>query len=151
MSPSLIQQVLDRVSLPQPIAEILENNLSNQVFQHSGLNDVNDYVSNSLVAVAISILSFIICFVVAYFLLSLLVSLIHHVFRLPLLKQLDWLAGGVLGLLRGGLLLYIIFLIIPVLSTIIPLDAFDTLLAESALAPIFQSNGFFASVIAGKL
>ena len=46
---------------------------------------------------------------------------------------------------------YALFLLIPVLSTNIPLDAFNELLAQSTLAPIFNSNGFFASVIAGKL
>ena len=83
--------------------------------------------------------------------LSVVVSLIQHVFKLPLLKQMDWLAGGIFGLARGALLVYVIFLLVPVLSTIIPLDAFNDLLAQSTLAPIFQSDGFFAQVIAGHI
>ena len=61
------------------------------------------------------------------------------------------LAGGVFGLIRGGLVLYVIFLVIPILSTIIPMDAFSDMLSQSTLAPIFQSDGFFAQVIAGKI
>ena len=80
-----------------------------------------------------------------------MVSLIAHVFKLPLLKQLDWLAGGAFGLARGALILYVIFLLIPILSTIIPLDNFNELLAQSTLAPIFQSDGFFARMVSGKL
>ena len=79
------------------------------------------------------------------------VGLMQAVFKLPLLKHLDWLAGGAFGLVRGGLILYVIFLLIPILSTVIPLDAFNELLAQSTLAPVFQSDGFFVKVITGKL
>ena len=151
LSDGVIAQVLDSVSLPAPIANILENNLRTRAFTGTGLNTVNDYVSNTVVAVAVNALSFIACFALSYLVLSVLISLIQHVFRLPILKQLDWLAGGAFGLVRGALILYVLFLLVPILSTIIPLDAFNEMLVQSTLAPIFQSNGFFASVIAGKL
>ena len=151
LNDGLIKQVLDSVSLPSPIANILENNLRSQVFASTGLTTVNDYVSNTMVAVAINALSYIVCFVACYLILSVIVSLIQHVFKLPLLKQLDWLAGGLFGLARGALIVYVLFLLIPILSTVIPMDAFNDLVAQSMLAPIFQSDGFFAGVIAGKL
>ena len=151
LNDNIITQVLDSVSLPAPIESILRGNLVNQVFSGTGLTTVNDYVSNTVVAVAVNALCFIACFAVSYMVLSVLVSLIHHVFKLPLLKQLDWLAGGAFGLVRGGLLLYVIFLLVPILSTIIPLDAFNDLVSQSALAPIFQSDGFFGQVISGRI
>ena len=150
LSDGLIDQVLQSVSLPEPIANILQNNLKSQSFAGTGLTTVNDYVSNTVVAVAVNALCYIVCFAVSYLVLSVVLSLIQHVFKLPLLKQLDWLAGGVFGLIRGALLLYVIFLLIPILSTVIPLDAFNDLLAQSTLAPIFQSDGFFAGVISGR-
>ena len=150
LSDSLVNQVLESVSLPQSIQNILRSNLSNQSFAGTGLSTVNDYVSNTVVAVAINILCFLACFALSYVVLSLLLSLIQHVFRLPLLRQLDWLAGGAFGLMRGALLLYALFLVVPLLSTIIPLDAFNELLSQSALSPIFQSDGLFARVISGR-
>ena len=151
LSDNVIQKVLDSVDLPESIASILRGNMKSQSFSGTGLTTVNDYVSNTVVAVAVDILCFIVVFAACYLVLSIVVSLIQHVFKLPLLKQLDWLAGGAFGLVRGGLILYVIFLIIPILSTIIPMDAFNDILAQSTLAPIFQSDGFFAQVISGKL
>ncbi|MBQ7657237.1 MAG: CvpA family protein [Clostridia bacterium] len=145
-----IDQILSSVSLPEPIANILGSNLKGKVFADAGLTTVNDYVSNTVVGVAVNILCFIAVYAVAYLVLSVVVGLIQAVFKLPLLKHLDWLAGGVFGLLRGGLILYVIFLIIPILSTVIPLDAFNELMAQSTLAPIFQSDGLFLRVISGK-
>lgn len=149
LSDDTINQILANVNLPDEIETVLEKNLQNRSFQNSGLTTVNDYVSNTIVSIAVNVLCFIVCYAVAYLLLSLVVNLIHHVFRLPLLKQLDWLAGGVFGLLRGAVLLYIIFLALPLINTIISLEALDTLIAESTLAPIFQSGGLFAKVISG--
>ena len=149
LTDGLIDQVLQSVSLPDPIASILQNNLRNESFLGTGLSTVNDYVSNTVVGVAVNVLCYIVCFGVSYLVLSVVLSLVQAVFRLPLLRQLDWLAGGALGLARGALLLYVIFLLIPILSTVIPLDSFNDLLAQSTLAPIFQSDGFFSRVIAG--
>ena len=115
------------------------------------LTTVNDYVSNTVVAVAINVLCFVACFAVAYLLLSMVVGLIKHVFRFPLLKMMDWLAGGIFGLLRGAVLVYIVFLLVPILSTVLPVDTLNILLEESKLAGMFMSDGFFAGVIAGRL
>lgn len=151
MREGLIQEVLSSVELPSSIATILESNLENASFAGTILTTVNDYVSNTVVAVAINVLCFVLCFAAAYLVLSMIMGLIRHVFKFPLLKTLDWLAGGIFGLLRGAVLVYIVFLLVPVVSTVLPVDTLDVLLTESKLAGIFMSDGFFAGVIAGKL
>ncbi len=151
ISESLIDKVLTSVNLPESISNILRANLTNASFSGTALTTVNDYVSNTVVAVAVNVLCFLLCFLAAYAVLSILASLIHNVFRFPILKQLDWLAGGAFGLLRGAMLVYLIFLLVPVLSTVVPLNAFSEALQKSTLAPVFTSDGFFAGVISGKL
>lgn len=142
-----LSRVLENVNLPEPIENVLKNNLLSDTFSENGLTTVNDYVSYTVVGIAIHILCFILCYIAAHLVLSILVNIIHHVFRLPLLKHLDWLAGGVLGLFRGALILYVIFLALPLINTIVSIDALNELTAASTLAPIFQSNGLFARVI----
>ena len=151
LSENVIDQILQSVHLPDSISDILKGNLMGQAFSSIGLKTVNEYVSSTVVSVVVNALCFIAVFAVSYMVLSVVLSLIQHVFELPLLKQLDWLAGGAFGLVRGALLLYVIFLLIPILSTVIPLDSFNELLSQSQLAYIFQSAGFFARVISGKI
>ena len=64
--------------------------------------------------------------------------------------MMDWLAGGAFGLVRGVVLVYMLFLLVPILSTVLPVDGFDALLQHSRLASLFMSDGFFAGVIAGR-
>lgn len=137
----------EHVNLPVSIENALEDNLISKTLESKGAHTVNDYVSSTVVGIAISILCFILCYIGAHLILSLIVSIVSHVFKLPLLKQMDWLAGGVLGLLRGALLLYVLFLALPLVSTIISIEPVQALIDESTLAPIFQSDGLFARVI----
>lgn len=147
LTPDVITRVLSSVSLPKEISDILKTNLSDKSFLGTGLNTVNDYVSSTVVAVAIDAICYVLVFAVAYLILAAVVSLIRHVFRLPILKQLDWLAGGVFGLLRGGMILYVLFLIIPVVRMVLPIGGFDEMLAASRIVPIFSNEGFFAAII----
>jgi len=154
LSDSSIRQVIDSVGLPASISSILENNIRGRVFSQSvsdAERTVNVYVEKTLIGIVLNILSFLLCFAVSYIILSIIISLIHHVFQLPILKQMDWLAGGIFGFARGWLILYIVFLIIPILSTVIPLDSFNETLAQSSLAHIFQSDGMFAWAVTGRL
>lgn len=147
VSGSALDTVLNSVSLPESIEQVLRNNIVTQAFSKSGLSTVNDYVSNTIVSTAISILSFLVCFAAAYLILTLLLSLIRHVFEYPILRQLDWLAGGAFGLVRGAALCYLLVLLIPLIQVIVPGEQFTSTLESSSLAGWFSNDGFFMKVI----
>lgn len=147
VSGSALDTVLNSVSLPESIEQVLRNNIVTQAFSKSGLSTVNDYVSNTIVSTAISILSFLVCFAAAYLILTLVLSLIRHVFEYPILRQLDWLAGGAFGLVRGAALCYLLVLLIPLIQVIVPGGQFTSTLESSSLAGWFSNDGFFMKVI----
>lgn len=149
MSDALIQTVLKSVSLPDSIAAILRSNLSGAVFASAGMNTVNDYVAYTIVAVVLQSFSFVLCYFVCFVLLHGIVALIGHIFYFPVLKHFDGLAGGIYGLLRGVIVLYVLCLMVPVIRTIIPVDLLSRYLGESVLSPIFVSDGFFARIVTG--
>ena len=95
----------------------------------------------------IEVISYLLVFAAAYIILSFIISLIKHVMDFPILKQLDWLAGGVFGVLRGGVLVYLLLLLVPLISTVLPADGIGKLIADSSLAHLFSSDGFFIRVI----
>lgn len=149
LSRSVVDTVLSSVALPKQLADILEHNLLTEALAGSGRVTVNDYVSGTIVGAALQVLCFIACVVAAYAALTLLVSLIRHVVRFPILRQLDWLAGGLFGTARGILLVALVFLLIPIALTVIPVKGLDDILSGSTLAGYFSGGGFFARVISG--
>lgn len=143
--------VLSHVNLPQPLNDILSFNLQHTAFAQQGINTVADYVNHTIVTVSVNILSFLVCFAALFIVLSILINLLRAVFHFPLLKQLDWLFGGVFGALRGVVLCYAVFVAVPLILTVVPFDGLDALLKESTLAQIFNNGNLILSIMNQRL
>ena len=146
-----IQQVLSRVSLPSPLDSILQVNLESSIFSNLSISTVGEYVNQTILQASINIICFVLCFLVSYVVISTLFNLIRAVFRFPLLKQLDGLAGGVFGLLRGLLICLVIFTLVPMVQTMVPLDMIDEVLNGSVLAPVFMNGNLITAIMNGGL
>lgn len=142
------EEVIAGVKLPGVLSDILRSSLKSADLE-SGAT-VNDVVSKTLVNAAVRVLCYIAVFAVSSLLLSLLTGLIAGVAKFPLLKVADFLAGGLFGLARGAVIVYVIFLILPIVSTVLPEGVTQAYLDGSRLAGIFSSDGFFIRVIRGS-
>ena len=80
--------------------------------------NVGDYVNQTILSVSINVLCFLLCFVVCFVVATIVVNLLRAVFRYPVLKHLDWLAGGVFGLMLGVVLCFAIFTVLPLLESV---------------------------------
>lgn len=147
-----IDRVLQNVQLPPPLDTILQVNLENMVYgTNDAVSTVSDYVNQTILQASINIICFLVCFVGLFLVLSLCMGLIRAVFRLPVLKQLDGLAGGVFGLLRGVLICLVLFTLVPLVLTMLPMDAISQLLDESTLAPIFMNGNLITAIMNKQL
>ncbi len=153
LSQSAIQSVIQRANLPAPIDTLLQHNLEQQVFSPLGnlATNVGDYVNQTVLSVSINVLCFLVCFAVCFLLTTLLVNLLRAVFRFPVLKHLDWLAGGLFGLLLGVVLCFAIFTVLPLLESVVPIPEFRQLTQQSALAQIFENGNLIISIMNRKL
>ena len=146
-----IQQVLSKVSLPSPLDSILQVNLESSIFANLNISTVGEYVNQTILQASINILCFVLCFLAAYVVVSTLFNLIRAVFRFPLLKQLDGLAGGLFGLLRGLLICLVLFTLVPLVQTMVPLEMITEVLDGSVLAPVFMNGNLITAIMNGGL
>ncbi|HOQ64067.1 MAG TPA: CvpA family protein, partial [Clostridia bacterium] len=137
------------VSFPEPIENLLRNNIITQAFSGKGLATVNDYVSNTLIQSILSVLSFLACFLIAYLIWMFIVSIIRNVFEFPVLRQLDWLAGALFGLARGAVICYLLVLLIPLIQVAVPDERFAAFMQNSQVADLFRNDGLFVRIIKG--
>jgi len=79
------------------------------------------------------------------------INFLKVVFKFPVLKQLNSLAGGVFGLLRGALLCFVAFALLPLIQTLLPVKDVNQLVEASALAPLFNSGNLILAIMNGKL
>ncbi len=146
-----LTEVLNKVNLPEPLSSLLQSNLQNQAFREVGLTQIGDYVSQTIVGAALNVICFLLCFLVLFLALHVILGFLKAVFRFPVLKQLNALVGGVFGLLRGALLCFIAFALLPLIRTTIPIEGIDELVAASSLAPLFNSDQLIIAIMNGGL
>ena len=144
-----IAEIINRVSLPAPLSTLLQNNLQNKVFGTAA--DVGTYISQTIIGAILNVICFIVCFLALMLVIHLVISFLKVVFKFPVLKQLNSLAGGIFGLLRGALLCFVAFALLPLVQTLLPMKEVSQLVEQSALAPLFNSGNLILAVMKGKL
>lgn len=147
-----IAEIVAKVQLPPPLDTLLQVNLEQQVYGiNSGIDTVADYVSQTILIACINIICFLLCFALIYLALALVVNMLKAIFRFPVLKQLDWLAGGIFGFLRGVVICYAVFALVPLVQTVVPIDMIAELFEQSTLAPIFNNGNLILGIMNGRL
>ncbi len=143
------EQAVARLGLPQSFADAVRSALSG--IRAGDTAAMQSAVSETLVGACISILSFVVCFILLYVVFSLVMSAVRTVFRLPVLKQLDTVAGGIFGLLREVVFVFVIFTLLPVAQSLVPGGTVTDLVSGSSLAGIFDSKVLIGAVLRGSL
>ena len=146
VSQSALYSILESARLPQAFQSAFLTQLEGA----SASVTVSQLLSQTIVSVSISILSFLICFSVSYVVMVFVVHLIGYVFELPVLKHLDSLIGGLFGFARGVLLVFIFFMLVPIVLAVVPIDLVQNMIDTSRLAPMFDSN-MILSVLRGGM
>jgi len=144
-----ITEILNRVSLPAPLSTLLQNNLQNKVFGAAA--DVGTYVSQTIVGAILNVICFIVCFLALLLVIHFVINFLKVVFKFPILKQLNSIAGGAFGLLRGALLCFVAFALLPLIQTLLPMQEINQMVQQSALAPLFNSGNLILAIMNGKL
>ena len=144
-----IAEIVERAHLPGSLGEILRSNLENQIY--TGIDSVKDYVSETIVEACINILCFLVAFGLLFLVITLVLSALRAVVKFPVLKQMDGLAGGVFGLLRGVVFVFALFTLMPILETVIPIQSVTELISQSRLAMLFNSGTLITSIMNGTL
>ena len=147
LPPETIQDIISRVRLPEPLSGILQSSLENNTY---GLEPVSAYVNQTVLSVSIQVISFIAAFILLYLFLSIAVNVIRVVFKLPVLKQMDTLAGGVFGFLRAMLICYVLLALVPLVETVIPLKQVNELIQTSTFAGYFNNGNLIKLIVEGK-
>lgn len=148
-----INAIVEKASLPDPIGTLLGHNLTGQVFSPLGdlATNVGDYVNQTVISVSINVLCFLVCFIACFVLLTILSNMIRAIFRFPVLKQLDSLAGGLFGLLTGVLVCFALLTLLPLLESVLPIPGFREVVDQSVLAGYFTNGSLIIAIMNRKL
>ena len=149
MSSAEIDQVVSTANLPAPFDHLVTQNMTDAVFEASGLHTVSDYVSYTITNVVVNIFSFLVIYIIARIIIALLINAYNYASPLPVLRRFDSLIGGGLGVLRGFLGMFALFMIIPVILVSMPTEVISDIINGSSFVSFFYHNNFLLSGITG--
>lgn len=131
---------LKELGLPDNIKDMLEVNNTPEIFKLLNVSNFQDYVSGSLATIALNVIVFIVLFLIIYILLSIAINTLDLIAKLPILKQVNKLAGLGLGIAMGVFLVYIGMLVVSLLISMNFTPDLANLIEESSVASFFYNN-----------
>ncbi len=151
LTPGSISAILERVNLPAPLSALLQSSLEHPASGAVQTLDVGSYVSQAIVGAVLNVICFVVCFIACMLVIHFVLNFLKAVFRFPVLKQMNAFVGGVFGLLRGALLCFVAFALLPLIQTAVPIEGIGEMVAGSTLAPLFNSQQLILAIMNGHL
>ena len=116
-----LSEVVENAALPLPLGSAVTKNIRREAYADRGITTLGDSFNQTIVDVVLNILSLLFLFAVIRILLGFILRMIDYGRRgLPALKRFDPLFSCGIGFLHGVVLLYIFFLLAPIVLTIVP-------------------------------
>ncbi len=141
-----LDEVVQNANLPLPLGNAIKKNIRREAYANSDNTTIGDYFNQTIVDVVLNILSLLFLFICIRVLLGFILRTIDYGRRgLPALKRLDPLFSCGIGFLHGVVLLYICFLIAPILLTVVP--KLGKMLVDTPLSGFFYRMNPFMWII----
>ena len=99
--------VIDSLNLPEILKNALEQSNSKAVYDQKGIQSVSVYITGWLTDLAFQAVCCVISFLVVWILLRIVTILLAGIVQLPVLHQIDCIAGAVGGLLISLIVIWI--------------------------------------------
>lgn len=151
LTPDQIGSIVTESNMPFPFDKLITENMTNHVFESQGFHKVSEYFGFTTTNVVVNIFSFLMIYLIARIVISLLINAVNYASPLPMLRRFDSCAGGAVGLLRGFLGMFAIFMIVPVIMISLPEDLITPIINSSPMTSFFYQSNFLLNGISGMI
>ena len=140
---------LSNSEIAYPLKERVYENIMTEAFKAEGITTLGDYFNESIVRVIINIVAFIIVYLAVRVLFTFVICWLDYAFIFPQLRKVDFIIGGAVGLARSIIGICVIFMLMPIILTVLPFDALEQLVSSSAIASFFYQSNILLKLIPG--
>ena len=138
--------VVKNADMPSPFDEAVSNNVKHRVYESRGIYALGDYFNQTIVDTVLNIISLLLLFLIIRLLLGFLLRLIDFgAAGLPRLKRLDAPLACGIGLFHGILLVFVVFMIVPLLLVVVP--KLSEFIDESLLGGFFYRGNLLLRLV----
>ncbi len=142
LAPEQIEAVIGGANFTPPFDAYLTQNVAGRVYE-GAYSTLFDYFDQTVADASLNTIAFVLVFFFTYVVASLLVSLVGRVFSFPLLRLLDSVAGGALGLVRAYILLMVLVTLVPLAVNMLQIGLITDMVEQSSLLDLFYPDNWF--------
>lgn len=106
--------IIEGMALPEILRQNLVSNNTDSVYQYLGVDSFNTYISGYLARTIINGMSYLVSYILANLILRVLVCVLNAIAELPVIHGANRLTGGIVGIAKGILLVWVALLILTV-------------------------------------
>lgn len=150
---------IDGLELPASIKDTIKDSLSDTMeekkeeaadFVGDKLNALETYICELLTNIVLNALGFFITFIVAAVGLAVLCFVLDLLSKLPVLHQINTIAGIVMGALEGLVILWIVFIVITMLGSTAFGQTCLNMIWESKILSFLYDSNILSKILLGK-
>lgn len=105
--PAAQRMAIEELKLPQSVKDVLLENNNSEFYRLLGVDQFGEYISTCLSDMLINTLGSVLVFAASYIVIHLVIHWLNLLSRLPIICGLNQMAGGIVGLAEGFLLLWL--------------------------------------------
>lgn len=150
---------IDGLELPDSIKDTIKNSLTDTLeekeaeaaeFVGDQLNSLEVYICELLTNIILNALGFFITFLVAAVGVAVLCFVLDIISKLPVLHQINTLAGVALGALEGLVILWIVFIVITMLGSTDFGQSCMSMISQSKILSFLYDSNVLSKILLGK-
>ena len=132
-----------------PMDERIRENVASAAFEESNISTLGDYFNETMVLTTINIAVFLVLFFALRIVLAFGVGWWNYASPFPVLKKFEIPAAIGTGLIHGILAVFLIFMLCPIVLTVLPFGFVSELVENSKLARFFYYSNFLLALTPG--
>lgn len=133
--------LIDDAQFPEIFREMLKENNNNEIYEALGVTTFVEYVGAYIAKIIADALAFLLVLLVVMIALRIVIGVLDLFGKLPVIGGVNRLAGGVLGIGTGLIIVWILFFVVTLLyNTSIGVMVFEDISKSSFLTWLYDNN-----------
>jgi uncharacterized membrane protein required for colicin V production len=132
---------IDKLPIPASMKDSLKKNCTEKAYEVLGVSSFTDFVSHSIARMIINALAFVVTFLVLIIVLRILSFTLDLISKLPVLNQINKLAGLTAGLVQGMIVVWLLCIVLTMFSgSALGKTCFEMINESKFLGFIYNNN-----------
>ena len=140
-------EVIKALPLPEGIkSDMLDNNYS-EMYQALDVSSVYEYIAKSIALMIMNASVFMVLILICRIIFFLLGRTLAGLAKLPILKSIDKIGGGILGGMKGIIMIWIFFLFLSITSTTEWSQGMITAVTDNPIYNLLYNNNILLDIV----